>query len=76
MVVNYVIFKGLLNYGYRAEAAELYQKTLTLLGSDLAETGELHEYYSPETGKPVMNPGFLNWNMLIINMNKELECAL
>jgi putative isomerase len=72
LVVNYTVFRGLLNYGYKKEAADIYAKTLRLLNDDLSETGELHEYYNPETGKPVMCPGFLNWNMLVINMAQEL----
>jgi len=71
-VVNYVIFRGLLNYGYVKEASELCDKTLLLLGEDYRETGSLHEYYNPETGKAVMNPGFLNWNMLVVNMVLEI----
>lgn len=72
LVVNYVVFRGLLNYGYKKEANELCEKTLRLLGEDLQQSGEMHEYYSPETGKPVMSPGFLNWNMLALNMVQEL----
>lgn len=72
-VANYVAFRGLLNYGYRNEARQLCEQTIELLGRDLVETGELHEYYNPETGHQVMNPGFLNWNMLVVNMANELE---
>lgn len=73
LVVNYVSFRALLNYGYKEEARRLYEKTLNLLGKDYEETGTLHEYYSPETGKPVMSPGFLNWNVLVLNMSLELK---
>jgi PAS domain S-box-containing protein len=72
LVVNYVVFRGLLNYGYRKEAETLYGQTLRLLSRDLETTGELHEYYVPETGEPVMSAGFLNWNMLVVNMAQEL----
>ncbi len=72
LVVNYVVFRGLLNYGYRKEAETLYRQTLRLLSRDLETTGELHEYYVPETGEPVMSAGFLNWNMLVVNMAQEL----
>jgi putative isomerase len=72
-IANYVVFHGLLNYGYRKEAEELYHKTLALLGEDLKKTGTLHEYYNPFTGVPVMNGQFLDWNMLIINMRDELD---
>ncbi len=73
LVVNYVVFRGLLNYGYKREAEIICKKTLRLLGEDLKKSGELHEYYSPETGAPVMSAGFLNWNMLAINMVQELD---
>ena len=77
IVANYFVFKGLLNYGYTAEAEELAKKTIDLLTKDLAETGTLHEYYEPENGEGLMNPGFLNWNMLAVNMGQWLngECS-
>lgn len=49
------------------------QKNSYLLGSDLEKTGSLHEYYNPFTGEPVMNGGFINWNILVLNMVKELD---
>lgn len=73
LVANYVVFKGLLNYGYREEAKELCHNTLKLLGEDLEKTGSLHEYYNPFTGEPIMNGGFLNWNILALTMVKELR---
>ena len=73
LVANYAVFRGLLNYGYRAQAASLADRSLRLLDRDLSQTGSLHEYYSPFTGEPVMNGGFLNWNMLVLNMFKELH---
>ena len=73
VVANYIAFAGLLRYGYRKEAEEICEKTLRLLGSDLATTGNLHEYYDPFTGKPIMNGGFINWNILALNMIRELE---
>lgn len=44
-----------------------------MMGRDLQETGCLHEYYDPFTGKGIMNGGFLNWNILVLNMTKELR---
>jgi Glycogen debranching enzyme len=72
LVANYVVFHGLLNYGYREEAEEMCLNTLQLLGGDLEKTGSLHEYYDPFTGEPIMNGGFLNWNILVLTMVKEL----
>lgn len=73
VVANYVVFRGLLNYGYRKEAETIYERTLLLLGQDLEKTGSLHEYYNPFSGEPVMNGGFINWNILALNMAEELE---
>ncbi len=73
IVSNYVVFRGLMSYGFRDQAEELCRKTVTLLGQDLERTGTLHEYYVPTTGEPVMNGGFLNWNLLVLNMVDELR---
>ena len=72
LVANYAVFRGLMNYGYTQEARRIAEGSLTLLGKDLAETGSLHEYYSPLDGKPIMNGGFINWNVLVLTMLKEL----
>ena len=73
LVANYVAFRGLMNYGYQKEAKLMYERTLTLLGRDLIKTGSLHEYYNPFDGEPVMNGGFINWNVLVLNMADELD---
>ena len=73
IVCEYICFRALLNYGYKEEAATLCRRTLAMMGRDLQETGCLHEYYDPFTGKGIMNGGFLNWNILVLNMTKELR---
>lgn len=73
IVANYAVFRGLMNYGYRREAETICSDTLRLLGEDLEKTGVLHEYYDPFTGRPVMNGGFINWNVLALNMADELR---
>lgn len=73
LVANYIIFKGLLNYGYIEEAEKICEGTLLLLGKDLETTGSLHEYYDPFDGHPIMNAGFINWNVLALNMVDELN---
>lgn len=67
-ISNYLTFRGLLKYGYTEEARELCEKTIRLFGRDIIRYGVMHEYYSPDDGEPVMNPGFQNWNMLVLNM--------
>ena len=71
--VNYLVFKGLLNYGFLEEAKELAEKTILLLGNDYERFGALHEYYLPDNGEPVLNKGFQNWNLLVLNMAAWLD---
>lgn len=72
-IPNYICFRGLVKYGYIAQAKELAMKTITLFGRDLLENGDLHEYYDPETGVGINNLGFQNWNLLVNNMIAWLE---
>lgn len=72
VIANYLVFEGLLRYGYTEEAKEICKKTLVLLGSDIEKTGALHEYYDPFDGHPIMNGGFINWNILVLNMVEEV----
>jgi len=48
-------------------------KTILLFGKDFEKTGNLHEYYLPDSGEPVLNKGFQNWNYLVINMMAWLD---
>ncbi|MDL5052962.1 trehalase family glycosidase [Oscillatoria laete-virens NRMC-F 0139] len=72
-VANYMTFQGLVNYGFDAEAAELAEKTILLFGRDYQRFDDLHEYYEPDTGEPIINRGFENWNFLVMNMIAWLE---
>lgn len=72
-ISNYLTFRGLVKYGYKEEAKQLALKTIYLFGQDIEKNGVLHEYYEPDTGKPVINPGFQNWNYLVLNMIAWLE---
>lgn len=67
-IVNYLVFRGLVNYGFEAEAKDLCDKTIRLFGRDLERFGALHEYYQPSNGEPLLNRGFQNWNYLVLNM--------
>jgi hypothetical protein len=73
LIANYMAFRGLRTYGYVAEAADIYHKTVNLLAKDVAACGAMHEYYVPETGEPIVNQGFMNWNYLVMNMMAEME---
>ena len=61
-ISNYMVFRGLADYGLNKEARMMAEKTVALFGEDLKKNGALHEYYDPDTGRPIMNPGFQNWN--------------
>lgn len=70
---NWFVWRGLVNYGYVDDARELAEKTVVLLGRDFEKFGKLHEYYDPFSGEPVLNPGFMNWNFLVLNMIAWLD---
>lgn len=72
-ISNYMVFRGLADYGFTKEARAMAEKTVALFGEDLKKEGALHEYYDPETGAPIMNKGFQNWNYLVLNMIAWLE---
>jgi putative isomerase len=72
-ISNYMTWRGLIKYGFTKEARDLAVKTITLFGKDIQKTGSLHEYYEPDTGTPVLNPGFQDWNYLVANMLAWLE---
>ncbi|MGH9345099.1 MAG: MGH1-like glycoside hydrolase domain-containing protein [Terriglobia bacterium] len=68
IVVNYFIWKGFKTYGFEEAAADLAHKTIRVLSTDLSTSGSLNEYYDPDTGKPLSHPGFVDWNMLVLEM--------
>jgi putative isomerase len=68
IIVNYFVWKGLKDYGFRGEAIDLAGKTLRLLSSDLAANGSLNEYYHPDTGLALSHKGFMDWNLLALEM--------
>jgi putative isomerase len=68
-----VTFRGLAIYGFIKDAIELTEKTIRLFGRDFERFGALHEYYQPENGEPILNRGFQNWNLLVLNMIAWLE---
>jgi putative isomerase len=68
IISNYMVWKGLAAYGFRNEADELADATVRLLASDLLANGSLHEYYHPDTGEPLSHAGFMDWNLLVLEM--------
>ncbi len=72
-ISNYMVFRGLVQYGYHMEAKELASRTVRLFGRDIERFGAMHEYYLPDNGEPVLNRGFQNWNYLVLNMIAWLQ---
>lgn len=72
-ISNYMVFRGLSDYGFLTEARQMAEKTISLFGEDLLKNGTLHEYYDPDTAAPIINPGFQNWNYLVLNMLAWVE---
>jgi putative isomerase len=70
---NYMVFRGLVKYGFDDDARDLAEKTVRLFGLDLETSGALHEFYHPDTGEPIMTRGFLNWDCLVLNMIAWLD---
>ena len=68
IIVNYFAWKGFKNYGFEEAAADLSDKTIRVLSDDLSTSGSLNEYYDPDTGKPLSHSGFIDWNMLVLEM--------
>jgi len=68
IIVNYFAWKALQRYGFHKEAAVLADKTISLLASDLKVNGSLNEYYHPDTGAALSHKGFMDWNLLVLEM--------
>jgi putative isomerase len=68
IIVSYFAWKGLQRYGFQKEAAALADKTIMLLASDLKVNGSLNEYYHPDTGAALSHKGFMDWNLLVLEM--------
>lgn len=65
MAPHWFIYRGLLRYGYRAEAADVRAKSIALL-----ERSGFRECFDPETGEGQGAHGF-TWGALVLDMNEE-----
>ncbi len=68
IIANYFVWKALARYGYATEAKELADATVSLLANDIADSGSMNEYYHPDTGAPLSHRGFMDWNLLVMEM--------
>ena len=73
IVSNYLVMRGLENYGYKKEAVALAEETVNLLVRDLRATGGMNENYNPETGEPTAAGHFVSWNLLGEHMLEEAK---
>lgn len=64
LVSNYIVEETMLARGHRDEAQKLWEDIVGILAEDLRANGAFHEYYSPESGLGINNPGFMSWNAL------------
>lgn len=68
IIANYLVWKGLTDYGFVQDAAQLGERTAAMLARDLTVNGSLNEYYHPDTGEPLSHAGFMDWNLLVLEM--------
>lgn len=68
IITNYFVWKGLKDSGFQTEAMELADKTIRMLAADLEKNGSLNEYYNPDTGVAISHKGFMDWNLLVMEM--------
>jgi len=68
IIANYLVWKGLVLNGFEAEAKALGVATVEMLARDLAKSGSLNEYYHPDTGAALSHAGFMDWNLLVLEM--------
>ena len=68
IISNYLVWKALMSNGFKFEAQQIASLTVSMLARDLATSGSLNEYYHPETGQPLSHKGFMDWNLLVLEM--------
>jgi putative isomerase len=61
------------HYGYREDAVELASRLLKVFAADIETNGCLHEFYHGDTSQPLINPGFLSWNLLALGVMNNLQ---
>lgn len=68
IIVNYLVWSGLVRNGFSREAKRIAASTVGMLARDLERSGSLNEYYHPDTGEPLSHAGFMDWNLLVLEM--------
>ena len=70
--VNYFLFHGLINYGYKVKALELANKVIKLLSDGIRKRGCMFENYNAETGEPL----YANTRNLAAGSMRQLDPKL
>ncbi len=73
VLVNYFMFRALINYGYASEAEDAMHNLHKALACDITKNGMMHENYDAETGEPLYAEHFGSWNVLADLMPSELS---
>eukprot|EP00123_Amoebidium_parasiticum_P021256 comp6411_c0_seq1/m.2213 comp6411_c0_seq1/g.2213 ORF comp6411_c0_seq1/g.2213 comp6411_c0_seq1/m.2213 type:complete len:440 (-) comp6411_c0_seq1:55-1374(-) len=73
---NAIVAYGLVKYGYKDLARNIAQRVVDTLAKDIKETGTWHECYHGETGAGLAAGGFLSWNMLGVNMLRNIQAKM
>jgi len=72
VISNVLLSYGMVGYGYSDEASAIAQSVVATLAGDLNATSTWHECYDSETGAGLAAPGFLSWNTLAANWERNL----
>lgn len=68
IIANYLTWSGLARAGLREQAEAIAAVTISMLARDLRRSGSLNEYYHPDSGEPLSHAGFMDWNLLVLEM--------
>ncbi|SEF65494.1 putative isomerase [Bryocella elongata] len=68
IIANYLTWSGLVRAGFREQANAMASATISMLARDLRRSGSLNEYYHPDRGEPLSHAGFMDWNLLVLEM--------
>ena len=72
-VSNYILFRGMLRYGFVEEAEIIKDQTFNYLARDIESFGSMSESYHPDTGNGILHHNFFSWNCLAASMLKDLK---
>lgn len=72
-IATYIYCQSLAAYGYGDDAKAITEQMMKLCIDDIKTSGGMHENYDAETGLPLAAPNFISWNLLLIDLPRQLE---